>query len=59
MALVNYNVKAHEVIGFSVRIYPVVDQRHRRHTAVLNGSCGVRPPGVHHTKGFSHREPYN
>ncbi len=23
-------------------------------TAVLNGSCGVPPPGAHHTKGFSH-----
>ena len=23
-------------------------------TAVLNGSCGVRPEGKYHTKGFSH-----
>ncbi|WP_148288217.1 hypothetical protein [Prochlorothrix hollandica] len=28
-------------------------------TAVLNGSCGVPPPGAHHTKGFSRRDPYN
>ncbi|WP_154654997.1 hypothetical protein [Prochlorothrix hollandica] len=28
-------------------------------TAVLNGSCGVRPEGAHHTKGFSRRDPYN
>ncbi len=30
-----------------------------RFTAVLNGSYGVRPEGAHHTKGFSHRDPYN
>jgi len=28
-------------------------------TAVLNGSCGVRPQGADYTKGFSHRDPYN
>ncbi|KKI99051.1 PDDEXK family nuclease [Prochlorothrix hollandica] len=32
---------------------------HNRITAVLNGSCGVPPEGAHHTKGFSHRDPYN
>ncbi|KKI98992.1 hypothetical protein PROH_14345 [Prochlorothrix hollandica PCC 9006 = CALU 1027] len=29
------------------------------HTAVRNGSCGVRPEGAHHPKGFSHRDPDN